>query len=218
MKIYYETPLGRLWHGDCVEGMEHIQAIDLILTDPPYGIGVGGSKPLGSVGGSNVCHVNNYIQFEDSKRPSQKCFDLMLSISRNQIIFGGNYFLDYLYPTPCFLVWDKDNTGNFADCEIAWASFKSAVRKFKWRWNGMLKEAPEKRYHLTQKPVGLFMQILRKYSQEKELILDPFLGSGTTAIACERLKRRWIGIEIEEKYCDIAAKRIEAERKQLKLF
>ena len=82
----------------------------------------------------------------------------------------------------------------------------------------MIKEAPEVRFHPTQKPVGLFMQILRKYSPEGEIILDPFLGSGTTAIACERLKRRWIGIEIEEKYCEIAAKRIEQERKQRKLF
>ncbi len=87
-----------------------------------------------------------------------------------------------------------------------------------WRWNGMFKECPEERYHPTQKPLGLFIIILEKYSTGKDRILDTHLGSGTTAIACERLNRRWVGIEISEKYCEIAAKRITKERQQLKLF
>jgi DNA modification methylase len=113
-------------------------------------------------------------------------------------------------PSPCWLVCDKDNSGDFADCELAWTNFNSAVRKFLWRWNGMLQEpnAPkETRYHPTQKPQGLFSEILGKYSKEGKLVLDPFLGSGTTCYCAKKLNRYSIGIEIEEKYCEIAAKR-----------
>ena len=197
--------------------MPQLEPVDLVLTDPPYGIGESNEKNMSR---GKWAEPKDYGEYSwDKTRPSKDAFSQMLRFSKNQIIFGGNYFIDYLYPTPCFLVWNKDNgNSDFADCEIAWTSFKTAVRIIKWRWQGMLKEHPEKRVHPTQKPCGLFMQILRKYGDDSEITLDPFLGSGTTAIACERLKRRWIGIEIEEKYCEIAAKRIEAERKQLKLF
>jgi site-specific DNA-methyltransferase (adenine-specific) len=138
----------------------------------------------------------------------------MMRVSKNQIIFGGNYFIEYLKNSPCWIVWDKDNSGNFADCELAWASFKTAVRKFKWRWNGMLQEDmkhKESRYHPTQKPVELMKWILNKYSKPTDLILDPFLGSGTTAIAAKQIHRRYIGIEISQKYCDIARQRLGQE-------
>ena len=217
MTLYFETDLGKLYHGDCLEIMPELEPVDLVLTDPPYGIKVGGAK--GVVGGANIVSTVIYGHCKwDKQRPSKSYFETMFSISKNQIIFGGNYFIDYLYPTPCFIIWDKDNTGNFADAEIAWASFKTAIRIFTWKWNGIFKEFPETRYHITQKPVGLFMLILRKYGKDEQITLDPFLGSGTTAVACERLNRRWIGIEIEEEYCEIAAKRIEQENKQLKLF
>lgn len=115
---------------------------------------------------------------------------------------------------PAGIVWDKVNGKNdFADCELAWTSFDSAVRKFEFKWHGMLQEDmkhKEKRYHPTQKPVKLFMQIIEKYSQPTDLILDPFLGSGTTAIACQKTGRHWIGIEREAAYCEIARKRIAA--------
>ena len=216
MKLYYETPLGRLWHGNCVDGMSHIRKIDLVLTDPPYWMNV---YKGGAMGGGVLAKQSRFDVDWDNHRPEKTTFDIIKKVSISQIIFGGNFFADYLGPSSCWIVWDKDNGNNkFSDCELAWTSFQGAVRKFKWRWQGMIKEAPEVRFHPTQKPVGLFMQILRKYSPEGEIILDPFLGSGTTAIACERLNRKWIGIEIEEKYCEIAAKRIEQERKQLKLF
>jgi site-specific DNA-methyltransferase (adenine-specific) len=153
--------------------------------------------------------------------PSKEIFTEIFRISKNQIIFGGNYFIEYLKNGPCWLVWDKDNSGNFADCELAWTSFDTAVRKFTWRWNGMLQQDmkhKEKRYHPTQKPIPLFEQILRMYSKPTDLILDPFLGSGTTAIACEQLGRKWIGIEKEPKYCEIARERIKQADKTSLLF
>ncbi len=123
-------------HGDCLEVMKGFRddEFDLCLTDPPYGIGIS-SK----VGGEKLATVTNYGEFNkwDENIPKKEIFNEMVRISKNQIIFGGNYFLEYLKNTPCFIVWDKKNTGNFADCELAWTSFKTAVRMFSFRWNGM---------------------------------------------------------------------------------
>jgi len=220
MKPYYETPLGRLWHGDCVDGMEHISSVDLVLTDPPYGISNG--EKVCCQDGGKIPGIE-YGEYDWDTLPDKQVFTRMISISKNQIIFGGNYFTKYLEPTNSWIFWDKIKFPNGSrptnsDGELAWTSFSFPMKKITHLWRGMIKEAPEKRHHPTQKPVGLFVQIINLYSKSTDLILDPYSGSGTTLIACERLKRRWIGIEIEEKYCEIAAKRIEQERKQLKLF
>ena len=188
----------------------------ICLTDPPYGIGeaAGKNKSRGCLAISKDYGNESW----DNQIPPKRVFDLMLSISSNQIIFGGNYFVEYLKNSPCWLVWDKNNgSTDFADCELVWTSFKSAVRLIKYTWHGMIRQGNEKRYHPTQKPVGVIQWILDNYSTCHNIILDPFLGSGTTAVACERLGRKWIGIELEEKYCQIAVKRIEAENRQLKI-
>jgi DNA modification methylase len=223
-KPYYETPLGKLYHGDCLEIMPELGFMSLCITDPPYGINiaktgrVGGTKPFGKSGGPEIKPKEYPKSDWDASPPPRIAFEIIRAASQDQIIFGANYFSNYLPPSKCWLVWDKDNTGNFSEAELAYTSFDLALRKIRWRWNGMLKEAPEERFHPTQKPVGLFAWILEKYGQDAVSVLDPYLGSGTTALACERLKKRWVGIEISEEYCAIAAKRIEAERKQLKLF
>ena len=219
IKPYFETKLGKLYNCDCLDFMKEMEdkSVDLVLTDPPYGINI---AKTGRVGGEKCCPTTDYGKQEWDNNPmSEEEQGNCCRVSKNQIFFGGNYF--NLPPSPCWLVWHKDNTGNFADCELAWTSFGSAVRYFRWRWNGMLQEPnhpKEKRYHPTQKPTQLFIWILKNYSKENELILDPFLGSGTTAIACEKLKRQWIGVEISEKYCEIAAKRISLEASQGKLW
>ena len=216
VKPYFETENGKLYHGDCMDILPHIEPVDLVLTDPPYGINIGGQKTIGS---NKKAFCKEYGKHTwDKEIPSNIAFELMFIKSKHQIIFGGNYFVEYLKNSPCWIVWDKQTSGNFADCELAWTNFKTAVRKFEYLWNGMIKLKKEKRYHPTQKPVGLFTQILLKYSEKNQTVLDPFLGSGTTALACEELNRKWIGIEISEKYCEIAAKRIENETKQMRLF
>lgn len=210
--------------GDCLELMKELpdNSIDLVLTDPPYGIGigdkVGGDKPFGNKRkkstGKNTIKAKEQISFNDSTIPEKETFNEMFRISKHQIIFGGNYFLDYLPSTSCMIVWDKDNSGNFADCELAWTSFNSAVRMFKFRWNGMLQEDmknKEERVHPTQKPIPLFKWILENYSNEGDLILDPFLGSGTTLRACRETNRNGIGFEKEAKYEPIIRKRIMAD-------
>lgn len=223
LKPYYEIPNGRLYHGACEDIMSEIETVDLILTDPPYGIGASTSTFFRKGKQTGKSLAVSGLRYEDSKwdtnRPSKDIFIAMQSISKNQLIFGGNYFSDYLKPSSCWIVWDKDNGDNrYSDCELGWGSFDLGIRKFKWRWHGFLKEAPETRYHPTQKPVGLFMLILDKYSKETDLILDPFIGSSTTAIACEHLNRRWIGIEISKEYCKIAKQRITREIQQTKMF
>ena len=139
----------------------------------------------------------------------------------NGPIFGGNYFVEYLHNSPCWLVWDKNNTGNFADCELAWTNFKSAVRKYLWTWNGMLQHDMKNkdiRIHPTQKPLKLFEMILNDYRNENDLILDCFSGSGTTAVACHNLKRRFICIEKDEDYYKASVERLKDVQSQLKLF
>jgi len=204
--------------GDCLEEMKKMpdKSVDLVLTDPPYGIGI---AKLGTVGGNNLAQATDYGEQEwDNIIPSKEVFTEMFRISKNQIIFGGNYFVEYLFNSPCWIVWDKNNTGNFADCELVWTSFKTAVRKIKYTWNGMIQgnmKEKEKRYHPTQKPQPVMSWILRNYSEGNQIILDPFMGSGTTGLACKELGREFIGIEISPEYFKIAENRINQTMKSM---
>ena len=202
--------LDQIYNMDCLEGMKLLpdKCIDLVLTDPPYGIGETNEKNLSR---GNWAKPTDYGHYDwDKQKISKEYFDEMFRVSKNQIIFGGNYYIEYLKNSSCWIVWDKKNGNNdFADCELAWTSFKTAVRKFDWRWNGMLQEKPswkEKRYHPTQKPVLLMMKIIDTYSKENQVILDPFMGCGSILIACQKLNRHFIGFEINPDYCKIAEK------------
>ena len=199
--------------GDCLEIMKTIPdgSIDLVLTDPPYGI-KRNKQAMGN-GGGIAKHIDYGSYDWDNSIPKKEVFNEMFRISKNQIIFGGNYFIEYLKNSSCWIVWDKDNgaTG-FADCELCWTSFNSAVRKIKWRWSGMLQEDMKHkdiRVHPTQKPLGVLKWMLNKYSEKGMSVLDPFMGSGTTGVACKELGRNFIGIEIEPKYFEIAKRRID---------
>jgi site-specific DNA-methyltransferase (adenine-specific) len=191
-----------------------------VLTDPPYGIGEARSrnKTRGCLAIAKDYGESDWDDFI----PSKECFQEMIRVSKNQIIFGGNYFVEHLYNSSCWIVWDKDNGAtDFADCELAWTSFKTAVRKYKYTWNGMIQENmrnKEQRFHPTQKPIGLFERILNNYSERGMTILDPFLGSGTTAIAALNTGRFFIGIEKEPQYVEIARRRVEQAQAQQSLF
>ena len=217
IKPYYETELGKLYHGDCLDVMQEIDNVNLVITDPPYGIHEMAYRKNRSR--TRLTKTVDYGKFDWARNiPEKKYFDEIKRISENQIIFGGNYFVEYLYNSRCWIVWDKQMTGNFAECELAWTSFNQSVKKYTVMWNGMIRVEKEyKRQHPTKKPIRLFTQILDDFSKENDLICDPYLGSGTTAIACERLNRCWIGIEISKEYCDIAVDRIKKETAQYKL-
>ena len=213
MKPYFETELGKLYHGDCIEILPRLEPVDLVLTDPPYGIG---DKCVGGCGKSHGwanSHAEKYVRNNwDSSPPCEDCFKLICEKSDKQIIWGGNYFK--LEPSRCWLVWNKPERGfTLAEAELAWTNADNVVRVFDRRRH------ENDRVHPTQKPLSLFIWCLSlSWTKKTNTVLDPFLGSGTTAVACERLNRRWIGIEIEEKYCEISAKRIDKETRQLKLF
>lgn len=221
--------LNKIYNMDCLDGMRLMKEqgikADWVITDPPYGIGVGKKtcKYDGKKHGTALAHRKEYTEKDwDNKRPEKVYFDLMREISSEQVIFGGNYFADMLPPSMCWVVWDKENGANdFADCELAWCSHKSAVRIVRYMWNGMLQgnmKNKETRIHPTQKPLPVIEWVLNKYTKEGDLICDPFMGSGTTAVACHKLKRRYIGFELDKEYFDLASDRIEKEKQQLSIF
>ncbi len=205
-----------LYNGDCFEIMRTLgdKSIDAVVTDPPYGLGESNVRALSR---SNVADANDYGEFTwDAAPASPEQITEIMRVSKHQVIFGGNYFV--LPPSPSWIVWDKLNTGDFADCELAWTSHKKAVRKFAYLWNGMIKQKPEKRYHTTQKQLALMEWILVNYTHEGDTILDPFMGSGTTGVACVKTGRNFIGIELDEKYFKIAERRIHDAQQQMRLF
>lgn len=215
-----ENMIGKIYCEDCLETMKRMpdKSIDLVLTDPPYGIGMDG----GNIGGNNLGKAKDYQKKSwDKSTPSKEIFNEIIRVSKNQIIFGANHFIDKIpYPSSCWIVWDKDNTGNFADSELAWTNFKTAVRNYKFRWNGMLQQDmanKENRYHPTQKPVELFKMILRDYAVKNDYktIYDPFMGSGTTAIACKSLGLNYIGSELDKDYFEIIQKRLSSVQSSL---
>jgi len=192
-----EEYLNKVVCGDCLEVMKKLpdKCIDLVLTDPPYGIGMA----------SNPVRQKHQKQQWDEHIPTKEYFDEMMRVSKQQIIWGGNYFIEYLKNSKGFLVWNKLQPENFtlAMCEFAWMSIDKPAKMFT---QSVHKEG--NKHHPTQKPVNLFKWILNKYTNENDTILDPFLGSGTTVVACKQLNRNFIGIEISPDYCKIAEQRL----------
>ncbi len=213
--------LNKIHQGDCLELMKDIEdkAIDCIITDPPYGIGINKMNFVTSgavkVGGAYRNDYSDHPTDWDSKGLTIEQFKEMQRISKNQIIFGGNNFASILPNSRCWVVWDKrveDKYSNdFADCELAWTSFNKPSRMIRFLWSGMIQEKmnwKEKRVHPTQKPIDVMRQVIKLFTEGNNLILDPFCGSGSTCIACKQLNRRFIGIEKEKKYVDIANERL----------
>jgi len=204
-----------LYLGDCTEILLTLDKVDAVVTDPPYGIGesAGKNKSRG-----NLALAKDYG--DDDWDISPISDDLMKSVvgaGRNAIVFGGNYYA--MPPSKCWLIWDKENTGDFADAELAWTNLNKAVRLKRYMWNGMLRANKEPRGdHPTQKPIGIMEWCISHLPEETQTILDPFMGSGTTGVACMNLQRKFIGIEREQKYFDIACKRIEQAQAQERLF
>jgi len=213
----------RLMCGDstsinAVEKLMDGKSVDMVYTDPPYGISivsngsVGGSKPFGSVGGSNIVKVNQYapIAGDDSIDVAVEAIQTIKTLeAKVEIIWGGNYYANYLDNSSCWIVWDKQNTGNFADAELAWTNQKTAVRIFQHMWNGMIKgsEKGQKRVHPTQKPIALAEWCYEQYGKECETVLDLFAGSGSSLIACETKKKQGFMMELSPAYCDVIVKR-----------
>lgn len=206
-----------LYNADWMDLNSEDWNFDACVTDPPYGIGESQKKNL-SRSSKAECTVYAGGDF-DSQPASPEAIARIQHISKNQIIFGGNYF--NLPPSKCWLVWDKQNgASDFADCELAWTNMDRAVRRIVWQWSGFMRKGEArgvKRVHLTQKPVEV-MQWCLGFLPNAETILDPYMGSGTTGVACVKLGRKFTGIEIDKDYFDIACKRIDEAHRQGDLF
>jgi site-specific DNA-methyltransferase (adenine-specific)/modification methylase len=211
-----------LYLADCMDVLPTLPKVDAVITDPPYGIGEAAGKAKTrtgpkSIGGRGYAVKDYGNDSWDDKTVPDELIALVRDVSDWQIIFGGNYYS--LPPTKCWLVWDKVNTGDFADAELAWTNLKKAVRLKRYMWNGMIRENKEPRGdHPTQKPIGIMKWCISNLPDGTQTILDPFMGSGTTGVAAVEMGKIFIGIEREPKYFEIACKRIEDAYRQEKLF
>jgi DNA modification methylase len=197
-----------LYNDDCDFVLRQTFRVDALVTDPPYGLGMAKRGRIGS-GTDNIPATEFEPSDWDDEPVAPDLMRLVLKRGRWQIVFGGNYYM--MPPASCWLIWDKMNTGDFADCELAWTNLPKAVRRIQYRWNGMLRQNNEPRGdHPTQKPVGVMKWCISQLPNDADVILDPFMGSGTTGVACVEMGRKFVGIEREKRYFDVACERIAA--------
>lgn len=192
---------------DCMDGMKQFpdKYFDLAIVDPPYGINIQKSGRLGRYNTNNVW---------DNEIPNDDYFQELFRVSKNQIIWGGNYFP--LKPTKCFLIWDKKQPENisFASCEFAWTSFDSVAKTF---YYSPMNDT-DKRIHTTQKPVALYEWLLSRYAKDGDIILDTHVGSASSLIACYNTNHKFVGFELDEHYYKLSKERLDREMAQMNLF
>ena len=216
----------QLMHGDCLALMPLIstESVDLLLTDPPYGIGLRANYAECKRTALALCH--NFPPIIGDDKPFDPAHLLRF---RRAVLFGANHYADKLPASAAWIIWDKldgleskrkwgfnDNS----DCEMAWTNIGNATRLIPHRWMGMIKasEQQSNRVHPTQKPIALMAEIIRHYTADGETVFDPYMGSGTTAIACLITGRRFIGIERDDTYFNVACQRVKDEQRQGRLF
>ena len=205
-----------LYLGDCREILPTLPKVDAVITDPPYGIGEAAGK---NASRTKLAVAKDFGNDAWDDEPIDDGLILQVrEAGKWAVIFGGNYYA--LPAAKCWLVWDKENGENdFADCELAWTNLPKAVRRIRYMWHGMLRANGEARGdHPTQKPIGVMAWAINHVPDPCRTILDPFMGSGTTGVACMNLQRQFIGIEREPKYFDIACRRIEDAQRQQRMF
>lgn len=216
--------ISNVYNADCLEAMRAMpdKAFDLAIVDPPYGIGESGSTNKSR---AVLAISRDYKPFAgaDLEPPSVEYFAELRRVSRNQIIWGANHFITRINAdSSCWIVWDKENgLTDFADCEMAWTSFLTAVRRFKFTWHGMIQgnmANKEQRIHPTQKPVALYKWLLTNYAKPGETILDTHLGSGSSRIAAYDLGFDFTGYELDKDYFEAQEQRFANHIAQPKLW
>ena len=214
--------MNHLYLMNCMEGMKQFpdKYFELAIVDPPYGVQYARGK-----NGWGVCDNRPTLDDVkwDSAVPSQEYFKELLRVSKNQIVWGGNYFTDKLPTSKCWITWDKiDTTKNksvFADCELAWTSFTKVCKIFKLRQMGFIKDTKDTdRIHPTQKPTELYTWLLTNYANKGDKILDTHVGSASSLIACYNYKFDYIGFEIDQDYYTAAQARMDAVMAQTSMF
>lgn len=202
--------LDTIFNQDCLVGLKALpdKSIDLILTDPPYG-----KKADRGTNGFGAAKNRRYAGGWDGMIPPPELFKEMFRVARNLIIFGGNYFGHLLPPSNCWIFWDKKGDvafqNPFADGELIYTTFKKPVKRIIFKQQGFITDSKDKRYHPTQKPTELVQMLIEQFSEPGQLICDPFLGSGTTAVAAVKADRHYIGWEIDPGYFQICCDRLD---------
>lgn len=210
MEPYYQADGITLFYGDATHVVPRLGTFGLLLTDPPYGINHDRDKGASSVGRrSNLGPAKAWdVKRWDKAPPERWVLEMMVNRADHSIIWGGNFM--QLPPSPGWLVWDKDNTGDFADAELAWTNIDMPVRKLTYRWNGMIQQDmknKETKWHPAQKPLAL-MRWCIGHAAGTTSILDPYCGSGSTLIAARDLGIQAVGIESDKDYCDVVVERL----------
>lgn len=215
-----------LYNMDCMQAMQEMpdNNFDLAIVDPPYGIGMDKEiiKDYNLIPSNKwaIPKSKEYTKKDwDKNRPSSEYFKELLRVSRYQIIWGGNYFTDYLKPSGSWIVWNKKvSMPTFSEAELAWTNIRNSVKIFEFLWAGFRKGEKCNRIHPTQKPVSLYTWILSNYAKEGWSILDTHLGSGSSAIAAHDMDFDFVGFELDKEYFDAAQERLHRHQRQLKLF
>jgi site-specific DNA-methyltransferase (adenine-specific) len=209
-------PLSEVFNIDCMEGMKKYpdKYFDLAIVDPPYGLGEDGG---------NISRHHSQKKYKkkkwDNQTPDKSYFEELFRVSKNQIVWGANHFISKMpFDSSCWIFWDKDRYGDFADGELAWSSFETAVRYYKFTWDGVRKEIYEERFHPTQKPTSLYKYLLKNYAHPGNKILDTHLGSGSSRIAAYEMGFDFTGYEIDTDYFQAQEKRFQQYKSQLKIF
>ena len=215
---------------DCIQGMKEFpdKYFELAIVDPPYGIGFDGNTTVKGKSGksSTFTDKQHHIKKEwDARRPTVEYFAELQRVSKNQIIWGGNYFADLLPPQKGWIFWDKKitnaNNTNFSDGELAWTSFDCILRRFTYDWIGfgyLNNPQQEKKIHPTQKPVALYEWLLKHYAKQGDKILDTHVGSASSLIACHNLGFQYVGFEIDKDYYDQSLERLNGYKSQVSLM
>ena len=210
---------------DCMEGMKQFpdKYFELAIVDPPYGIGFGEFNRTNKDAQGNRHKANKYKNGKwDDAIPDDDYFKELKRVSKNQIVWGGNYF-PFLWVNGCkgFIYWHKGNpVPNFSDGELAWTSFNKVAKQFDYRYYGNIQgnTNAENKIHPTQKPIALYKWLLKNYAKEGDKILDTHAGSASSLIACYDMGFNYIGFEIDEDYYNMAQKRIEENKAQFRMF
>jgi hypothetical protein len=208
VKPYYEHAGITIYHGDCREVLPGLEVVDLVLADPPYGINH--PTTYKTNGRDCLAECRDYPPVFGDDEP----FDPTWLLGWPCILWGGNHYASRLPDSGGWLVWDKERPDDLdqATCELAWSNVVRGVRRLRFLWHGMIRAGDDVLCHPTQKPVALMRWCLTlRWTRDKRVIADPYMGSGTTLRAAKDLGRKAIGIEIEERYCEIAANRLGQE-------
>ena len=215
------TMTSEVYNMDCIEGMKQYpdNHFDLAIVDPPYGIDGAVEIGFGDTKSGRVNRPSKWGQKQwDKERPTKAYFDELKRVSKNQIIFGGNYFADLLEPSRCWIVWDKMQRVDQADAELAWTSFTNSVRVYQFHCSKLQGFQNPNRFHPTEKPISLYGWILGKYAKDGDLILDTHLGSQSSRIAANKAGLDFVGFEIDKEYFDNGNERYDNFISQLRMF